>query len=505
MDRKERRRRRKPSVPVNTLAHSKAKSARPFQCTFCTDSFPAKYDWQRHEKSMHLILDKWTCSPHGGIVERNGIPHCAFCLTANPDGEHLETHNFISCQEKTVQERTFYRKDHLNQHLRLMHNTKFQPCMENWQSSIIEISSRCGFCDSTFKTWRDRVDHLAGHFKNGASMGQWQGDWGFDPSIQARVENAIPPYMIDFEWRSPDPWATEQARGDGEGGPLLRLPIPTDVNCYHRLTTELTTYIHNQKAQGIVPSDHMIQTQARRVIYGSDDSWNQTCADNIVWLNVLKRDCGLQTAVNNDNIQFSDLGMQPPFAVNGGLRAAPREINVLARAVCHGAPIHSPAISSPSFRSPVVPGTGFSSAGPSRPGSLSGSYAGSTGMVSAGADPSFSTDWASSLPTSVSAPGERPADPLVQMGFDPEFLQRLNDSYDENNPGSIEGLHIGQGPKAIQAQEWSTSFPQHIPAPHLGEAHTSDSAFMFNSEEGHPPVPSTAQHDMPNLFNDGDF
>ncbi|KAF4762127.1 hypothetical protein N7455_003459 [Penicillium solitum] len=506
MDRKERRRRRKASVPVNTLAHSKAKSARPFQCTFCTDSFPAKYDWQRHEKSMHLILDKWTCSPDGGTIEQNGIPHCVFCLAANPDDEHLETHNFISCQEKTVQERTFYRKDHLNQHLRLMHNAKFQPCMEKWQSSITDIKSRCGFCGSVFQTWKDRVDHLAGHFKNGASMAQWQGDWGFDPQIQARVENAIPPYMIDYEWRSPDPWATEQAKGDGS---TLRLPVPTDVNCYNRLSHELTTYIHNQKAQGLVPSDQMIQAEARRVIYGCDDPWNQTCADNVVWLGVLKRDCGLQTQVNNDSIQFADLGMQPPFAINGGLRAAPREINVLARAVCQGAPIHSPAISSPSMRSHGFPGTGFSSAGPSRPGSLSGSYAGSAGMMSAGPDPSFSVDWASSLPTTASVPGESTADPLVQMGFDPEFLQRLNDSYGEINPDDLEGLHLdgADGQKGPEQQGWPNRslLGQPIPPSHMGEVSASDPVAVFNSKADHPPASNATHDDVPGYFGNGNF
>ncbi|CAG8889580.1 unnamed protein product [Penicillium nalgiovense] len=504
MDRKERRRRRKPSVPVNTLAHSKAKSARPYQCTFCTDSFPAKYDWQRHEKSMHLILDKWTCSPQGGAFEQNGIPLCVFCLAANPDDEHLETHNFISCQEKTVQERTFYRKDHLNQHLRLMHNSKFQPCMEKWQSSITDIKSRCGFCGSIFQTWKDRVDHLAGHFKNGASMAQWQGDWGFDPQIQARVENAIPPYMIDYEWRSPDPWATEQVKGDGS---TLRLPVPTDINCYHRLSRELTTYIHNQKAQGVVPSDQMIQAEARRVIYGCDDPWNQTCADNIVWLGVLKRDCGLETPVNNNSIQFADLGMQPPFAINGGLRAAPREINVLARTVCHGAPIHSPAVSSPSLRSHGFPGTGFSSAGPSRPGSLSGSYAGSAGMMSAGPDPSFSTDWASSLPTTASVPGEGTADPLVQMGFDPEFLQRLNDSYGEINPDDLEGLHL-DGQKVSGGQGWPNRdflLGQPISPSRMGEVPASDQVGIFNSKMDQLPASDATHDDMPGYFGNSNF
>ncbi|KAJ5458590.1 hypothetical protein N7475_009978 [Penicillium sp. IBT 31633x] len=507
MDRKERRRRRKPSVPANTLAHSKAKSARPFQCTFCTDSFPAKYDWQRHEKSMHLILDKWTCSPHGGSIEENGIPLCVFCLAANPDGEHLETHNFISCQEKTVQERTFYRKDHLNQHLRLMHNAKFLPSMEKWQSSITDIKSRCGFCGSIFQTWKDRVDHLAGHFKNGASMAQWQGDWGFDPQIQARIENAIPPYLNDYEGRSPDPWTTEHANGDGTAP---RLPVPSDANCYERLSRELTTYIHNQKAQGIVPSDQMIQAEARRVIYGCDDPWNQTCADNVVWLSILKRDCGLQTAVNNDNIQLADVGIQPPFAVNGGHRSAPREMHALARALYQGGPIHSPAFSSPSLRSHAFPGTGFSSAGPSRQGSLSGSYAGSAGVISAGADPSLSTDWTSSLPTTASMPGEVAPDPLVQMGFDPDFLHRLNEGYNRINPDDLEGLQIDGADKQkfVEEQGWinTSSFDQSISQTPMSGLSASDPIAIFNSKEGHPPVSDATHRGISGFFdNPGNF
>ncbi|KAJ6121037.1 hypothetical protein N7523_005317 [Penicillium sp. IBT 18751x] len=494
MDRKERRRRRKASVPVNTFNQQKARAVRPFQCTFCTDSFAAKYDWQRHEKSMHLILDKWTCSPHGGVTEENGILRCVFCLAANPDRDHLESHNYLSCQEKSIQERTFYRKDHLNQHLRLMHNAKFQRCMDKWQSSITEINSRCGFCGSTLHTWKDRVDHLASHFKNGASMAQWQGDWGFDAHIQNRVENAIPPYLIDYEWRSLDPWTTVQAQGDDN---TPRLPVPNDANCYLRLSRELTAYIHDQTAQGIIPTDQMIQAEARRVIYGSsEDAWNQTCADNAIWLSILKRDTGLETAVQSNSIQLSDLGLQPPFAVQGGLRAPPRETNVLARTVCRGA-LPSPALSSPGIRSPALPGTGFSSAAPSGQASLSGSYAGSAGMMSAGV-PAFASDWGSSLTgnaSSSSAPADGADDPLVQMGFDPEFLQRLNDSYSDLTPPDLETVPLG-GPGEFEdtgKQPWlglSRSQPM------LGVPGSNSNSLMY-SQEDHDPTSDGAQGGMP--------
>lgn len=504
MDRKERRRRRKASAPVNTFNQQKARTSRPFQCTFCTDSFAAKYDWQRHEKSMHLILDMWTCSPHGGVTEENGTLRCVFCFMINPDKEHLETHNYLSCQEKSIQERTFFRKDHLNQHLRLMHNAKFQPCMEIWQSSITEIKSRCGFCGTVLQTWKDRVDHLAGHFKNGANMSQWQGDWGFEPYILERVENAIPPYMIDYEWRSPNPWTTVQAQGDGK---TPRLPVPTDANCYQRLTRELALYIRNQTSQGIIPTDQMLQSEARRVIYGGDDdAWNQTCADNLYWLNILKRENGLPSAADNEHAQFADLGLQPPFAGHSGLQSPPQETNIFARPDMPSI-IPSPAISSPGIQSPMYPGPGYSSAGPSRADSLSGSYAGSSGMISSGV-PAFASDWGSSLTgnaSASSAPVMGAADPLVQMGFDPELLQRLNDSYSDLTPPEMEGL-VMDDPETYEGkgkQRWvdPASQPQAV----MGLP-TPDPIPIFHSKEAGPPVSDDAQPGIPAFRdNTGNF
>jgi hypothetical protein len=324
-------------------------------------------------------------------------------------------------------------------------------------------------------------------------MSQWQGDWGFDAHIQDRVENAIPPYMIGYEWRSPDPWTTVQAQGD-ENTPSL--PVPSDANCYLRLSRELTAYIRSQTAQGIIPTDQMIQAEGRRVIYGSDDAWNQTCADNPIWLSILKRDTGLDTTVQNDSIQLADLGLQPPFAVHGGLRAPPRETNILARTLCPGA-LPSPAVSSPGIRSPAIPGTGFSSAAASGQASLSGSYAGSTGMMSAGV-PAFASDWGSSLTgnaSSSSAPAEVAADPLVHMGFDPAFLQRLNDSYSELTPPDMEAVPFG----GVDEYEDTGKQPWLDPSqtqPMVSVPGT-DPIPMNYSQEGHTPASNAAQAGMP--------
>jgi hypothetical protein len=117
---KERRRRRR--LPTRTSKVDLEEGPRLFQCTFCTDRFKSKYDWARHEKSLHLSLEKWICAPLGEVIvdRATGKRKCVYCDALEPSGEHLATHNHGACEEKGIESRTFYRKDHLRQHLRLM-------------------------------------------------------------------------------------------------------------------------------------------------------------------------------------------------------------------------------------------------------------------------------------------------------------------------------------------------------------------------------------------------
>lgn len=163
----------------------------PFECTFCTERFHKKHDWQRHENSVHLGLERWICSPEEprAIHPESGKLCCVFCSQDDPDDDHIKHHNPSACQE-----RAFNRKDHLKQHLRLVHGAGFVPwSMNPWKVSISQIRSRCGLCNSSIDTWKERVNHLADHFKMGHTMASWKGDWGFDASILEMVENAIPP------------------------------------------------------------------------------------------------------------------------------------------------------------------------------------------------------------------------------------------------------------------------------------------------------------------------
>ncbi|KAI5463136.1 hypothetical protein BGZ63DRAFT_412802 [Mariannaea sp. PMI_226] len=257
-----RRRRRTAAKPGNEPSTSLSAPLKTFQCTFCTETFRTKHDWQRHEKSLHLSLERWVCSPHGprAVNPENGQMSCVFCGLANPDDAHIEGHNHSACQERTPEERTFYRKDHLNQHLRLVHNIKFLDwSMKSWKVASPEIRSRCGFCGIVMDTWTIRVDHLAEHFKTGYSMADWKGDWGFEVPVLDMVENSIPPYLIHYERTSPLPYVAD------------RSPPESPRNAYELIKLELAYFMANYEEQhGRLPSDSEVMVEGCRIIFASE-------------------------------------------------------------------------------------------------------------------------------------------------------------------------------------------------------------------------------------------
>ena len=114
----------------------------PYECTFCTETFKTKYDWQRHEKSLHLPLEQWICALHGSRTVKKDSAElcCVFCGETSPSDAHIESHHYSACQERSLEERTFHRKDHLVQHLRLVHGVRFaQWSMAQWMLSLIHI------------------------------------------------------------------------------------------------------------------------------------------------------------------------------------------------------------------------------------------------------------------------------------------------------------------------------------------------------------------------------
>ncbi|KAH7133074.1 hypothetical protein B0J13DRAFT_507640 [Dactylonectria estremocensis] len=283
---------------------------RAYQCTFCCDSFKSKYDWSRHEKSLHLSLDGWVCTPNGSSVlsPETGKHQCAYCNLPEPTPEHLETHNHSLCKSNDPQH-IFNRKDHLVQHLRLAHQLETLPAIDKWKVEAPSMVSRCGICNTMLDTWQGRVDHIAQHYKEGKTMTDWRGDHCFEPSIAALVTNALPPYLIGQESKSivpfsatdsntkdhllqirksHDDWIAGQTETEFDEGPSQSLPPPMDNNStstfVNILTLGLGRYARQQMRLGIIPTDEMFQNESRRLLYRTEDAFDQTIADNSEWL-----------------------------------------------------------------------------------------------------------------------------------------------------------------------------------------------------------------------------
>ncbi|KAM0723797.1 hypothetical protein Q7P37_000787 [Cladosporium fusiforme] len=101
-------------------------------CCTCARMFTRKSDLLRHERAIHLqSKEAWVCSDlvspdESAIIWRMSQvePECAYCGHPSPDEKHILTHEFVSCADRAVSERTFARKDHLWQHLYKFHRCR---------------------------------------------------------------------------------------------------------------------------------------------------------------------------------------------------------------------------------------------------------------------------------------------------------------------------------------------------------------------------------------------
>ncbi|KAE8153958.1 hypothetical protein BDV25DRAFT_136329 [Aspergillus avenaceus] len=137
----------------------------------------------------------------------------------------------------------------------------------------------------------------------------------------ALVANGLPPYLIASEARSIIPFsatscdvqdhlaqissrthwnASDQQEASAviaPTAPSVALPLqtlapgvaPEQLSSFTQvLTLHLSRFAQGQVEKGVIPSDEMFQQEARRLLYDSEDSWNQTIADNPEWLSAFR-------------------------------------------------------------------------------------------------------------------------------------------------------------------------------------------------------------------------
>lgn len=172
----------------------------PFFCTFCGSSYSTKYEWKRHEESVHASPTTWICLPSGWS---HSLQKCPFCSEVSPALGHMSIHDHCDCLKKPESERAFNRKDHLQQHIRRVHwkRCSGQPVdladtLKAWERPAPPLlpgdpALHCGFCGWSFESWKDRVEHVADHFRERLDLSMWWADRK-DNTRQFPIQSTVP-------------------------------------------------------------------------------------------------------------------------------------------------------------------------------------------------------------------------------------------------------------------------------------------------------------------------
>ncbi|KAF2118119.1 hypothetical protein BDV96DRAFT_378078 [Lophiotrema nucula] len=169
-----------------------------FFCTFCQKRFHSRVEWMRHEQTIHMPEELWICCPRTGEFPER----CPFCAKGNPSPSHLADHNYLSCQEKPLSERTFSRKDYFLQHLSQVHKIspgqkpqRLAELVEAWRHPLPlktgHQALHCGFCGQTFSTYAERTHHVGNHFMEGLDMMSWWNARASHTIAQPETKEAI--------------------------------------------------------------------------------------------------------------------------------------------------------------------------------------------------------------------------------------------------------------------------------------------------------------------------
>lgn len=158
-----------------------------FQCTRCNIGYQFRSDWARHMQ-IHEPQEHWTCMLQGETVVVQGKLACPFCDEFEPTEDHLIEHNVSQCADKTHEQRTFQRRDHILSHMHRTHESKVKNPPRAWMTVVHEDPNQqfwCGFCcEFLRKTWVLRLDHLADHFTvENLDMTKWVHERIYLPSV----------------------------------------------------------------------------------------------------------------------------------------------------------------------------------------------------------------------------------------------------------------------------------------------------------------------------------
>lgn len=161
-----------------------AEKLEDFYCTFCWKGFRARTSWRRHEKEQHVNTSSWICNPGlGGDDYPSECPYCEYPFSTScplhhgtDDREeaifaHLRGYRHYDCVAQPEAKRTFERKEHLIQHMKVFHRIGniVERVIAKWRHER-ELKAphpalMCPFCGVIHNTWEERTRDVIAHFE----------------------------------------------------------------------------------------------------------------------------------------------------------------------------------------------------------------------------------------------------------------------------------------------------------------------------------------------------
>ncbi|KAF2763113.1 hypothetical protein EJ05DRAFT_495952 [Pseudovirgaria hyperparasitica] len=219
--------------PTSAPSMSVENAEAVFWCTFagCHVRLTSK-TWKRHEETKHAPRHRWTCMLQGFRVQSSltGSAICAFCGLTEPQDTHAFACSRISeCQKRKNCERTFARKDHLKQHLKNFHHSRFDKSMECWKidADPSETHWTCGFCGELLYGWNARALHISKHFRDQNCHIK---DWDVDRFNNPESQHACTTSFVDETFKYPYPASVPSGFSSKTARPDLFLHIPDMIN-----------------------------------------------------------------------------------------------------------------------------------------------------------------------------------------------------------------------------------------------------------------------------------
>ncbi|PMD12656.1 hypothetical protein NA56DRAFT_479007 [Hyaloscypha hepaticicola] len=141
-----------------------------YKCTVgCGQSFSRIDVWKKHETEQ-IPREGWICCvPDSFWVEGRKI--CTYCGVQDPDSDHHATAKHpIPCEHRPMgRGRTFFRKEHLKNHLQKVHPAiPWHHFLDRGHFDFEPQFPRvCCLCQKyCFSSLKDRIDHLITHFES---------------------------------------------------------------------------------------------------------------------------------------------------------------------------------------------------------------------------------------------------------------------------------------------------------------------------------------------------